>query len=1297
MTKRKAAIASLVLAALFAMVGMLFLNVRAESENVSIAEFQSNWTLENATMQLAGSANQQMIVQQNVQQVTTTEGHNQETIAAYNVPLYLGNNGTETPFVQFSLYALRGAQRDCDAAIFTLTDTEDPNNHISVMMGIWGSQESWSLLYAKATGQYFGGYHTIGSNRGIDGPVDQGTIIEGYSGYNNSNDTIGLYYDTETNCIYTDVGWSSYASRGQTVTNQAGKTLTLIRDLTDGETDPSFGSGFTDRIESAYLKITLVKGWYGYTDEFGETSISNIFSAPFRGGSLNPPTHTLSADGARIHLRSINGQAMDSDGTTITNNGVNAYRAQDVSGIRQVSIPALDCYNVLSGMSEDAGYTATLYMKATDADGTERALTGLSDGKWTNQTALEAEAGVYTVGYYSDQACETLVASSSVEIFASPDFSDVTEDVSPDVFEGANSTFEQWKMQVADSALYNGIIVSQTADATVTYTQDIDISDNTKEDVLLEILPLPTTIGAYDYRRIEVKIAEKNNPDNYFVFAYFYQPDAPSNGACQAAGYGNGVEQDMYGFKSIRKLDELDFSAVTQSLAGTSVGQYQSLKFYYDYAENCLYVSPTYSWLTGGNAGKVKIRDFDGDINFPTNASGTMVTQDPWQGFRSGLVTMEISVMNTAPNVTARYGVLTVDGTSMAKRLDAEAVSKGIVGYEYTLPVPEYYDAVAGQYRDFQTASSLIIVTDPDDEEVMVTDGAFVPEKAGVYTVSYGVLENGLTYACTVEIEVLAAADADEITFDFSESEILDGMTVYLGKTLTAKATPSTQLYLGEDKTCALAVEIYKNEDKIAEFTGEQIPTVNCDAIGLYEIHYTATDYVGRTETKVISFSVVRSIVTFTDPSTEQLVFDRTEEVPAFSASDIETQDISIEDGTETIVESEDFYSYDVAISVSYNDGDPTDLSQNSFAETGTYRVIYTVTYTLVSGGESYTASVEKTVTVVDSTPPEFYGENVIGGGYLNESKTENGAVWYKAKVGNEITVGSESARDSRKDGWLELENIQTTFTPEGGQTSDITASVAEGYKFTPDRAGIYYIVYSVSDGELTASKTYAVEAKNVWLEAEITDPALEAEFGEEYTFPAVRSWGYGDAAVEAAVEMQVLSSSGMNVAENGTWIPGEMGTFTVRCTVSYGGETVVREYRVTVKDSKSPVISFAETPEQVGYVGRTYTLPQISVQDNADENPVYKIYLVHNGTRTEIFSASFVPEEEGEYQLVVECTDFSGNTETESVTITVTNEVPATGCSSTVNGIYAWMLIPCVACFVVVNSVKCMKRRNSK
>ncbi len=1192
---------------------------------------------------------------------TADATHNQTTTITYKNPIYIGDNSDEVPFFSYSVYGQDSSKRDFDALIVTLTDAEDETNQVSVLVGFWNGNQptNWSTVYAKGTGQSYKGYHyTNATSKAMAGPTEQGTILEGRVEASVAT-TWSLYYDNETKQVLVDGGWSSYADRNGSYQNDSGATLTIVRDLTDTATSGADSIAYTAGMETAYLSVTTVRGWYAYNG----ICTSTIYSNAFRGGSS--AAHTLSDKGARYMIRSIDGLNFGlTDGTMTDSEPL--YFAESFSGSGAAEIPVLNRYTVLGGIEKDKAYTEGLYITVENKNSKRVDVQGLSDGKWTEGCGFAGENGVYTVNYYEDSAYKTLVESITVTLYR-PAFDTAEEIVAPDVFEGEGSTFGWEIFRVGNTPLYSGVTVSTAAAGSVTYRKDINISDNTANDVLLEFIAIPNEVGVFDFTSITFKFIDKNDSENFLTVKL--GEGASGNVGSLTAG---GSNQDLYGLKYIRQNDEygegLYGTGIPQNLAGQGNGsfQYTAICLYYDKEDNALYVSPAHNYSTQAAEEKQLVRNF-GDTSLKLNEAGDTVSQAAWNGFTGNSVTLEITVNTVAEGKTAKYGVLTVDGERLTKRLDTEFLFDGIVGYEYALPTPTYVSGLTGAETNFDSVASGVRVL-YNGEEVDVLGGVFTPKNAGEYTVQYAVEEGGTTYMAEFALTVFAQDQAPAVEFDITGG-LDEGDVIYLGGGIQGSVSAATALH-HDGSACEVTVQIFKGEAVLQTFENGEF-SYDFDEVGDYTLVFTAVDKVGRQSVREIPFAVSRTSIEIADPDDEQTLLDRSDKI-VFSESDVKVSDVRIENGATIATPQTDFVSLKVSISYSYKNGAFSEWTQDSdMSALGDYKIRYTVSYTLKGDEETYGSEYVRTVKVVDNTAPALEeAKTPEGNVQADASQSTDSALYYKALTGGKISISQLGATDARGDGPVDLSGeVKVKYTDADGDVTD--AVFTEGkFTFTPDKAGTYYVTFTVSDGVLEDTLVYVFEVKNVWLNASFeSDTLADAVFGTAYELPVPALTDFnGDAVTDARITVEIIPESGTSfTVENYTFTPDQTGTFTVRYTIVSKGESAVKEFALAVKDTTAPVIVFDGEVPKTAEAGDTVVLPAVKITDDRDSVLGYRIWLEFEGERTELFDLSFKAEKVGTYKVIVETSDTAGNPAEISAEITVTERSESGGgCSGT-------------------------------
>ncbi len=1238
--------------------------VRPEVPKLTISEVEGLFETENVkAFSTFGGQKQVVIEQDNVQAVTLSgangkdETHNQTTTITYKNAINIGDNTDEVPFFSFSSLTQTNGKRDMDAMIVTLTDRDDPTNQVSILLGFWNNANipGLSIAYAKGGNQSYLGYHANGSGvRSLAGPVDQGTVLA-YTDYRQQNySTLGLYYDNETKSVYTDYGWADYASRGMNHTNSAGKTLTIIRDLTDTSSNGAEGA-YTQGMEYAYLTVTTVRGWYAYNG----IGASNIYSSAFNGGSAS--AHTLSENGAKYLIRSIDGLnfSMGSDLSGMADSDP-IYTAAGYISEGKVRLPVVNSYTVLTGVQENKDFTETLYVDLFDGEGNAVPVEGLNEGKWT-EDAITANLpnGDYRVVYYKDQAKTKDVASAVVTVkVLLPDFDVATEESPVSKFEAEDGVRFSWdNVQVGNSDIYSGVTISTNESKTIVYN-DVDISDNTKDDILFEVMFTPSEIGVFDYYYLNIKIVDAENPEKFLTLTLRKYAYDSSN---LSGLLVSGENQTPYGMKYRGGVGEYDASnggVIGFAMSGKSSGsnKFGSVKIAYDKEENAIYADnmadiPGFAIIDGF----VLIRDLD-ETTLRINKNDDTAEDAAWSGFESGKVNIEITPTYIQENKWASFAVLTIDNERMTKRLSADLLHDGVVGYEYSIPAPTYISGLTGQTADFKNAERNGYRVLFNGEPVLVEDGKFIPTEAGEYVIEYAVKEGEGTYKTTKYVNVYAEADAPKAEFDLSGLNVSEGMVVYLGGNVNGSATAQSALHL-QGQACDVEISLSKDGEILA--SGASLD-YDCVALGDYAIVVKATDLLGIETEKEIPFKVLRTSVEFAQADYAQTLHDIANTI-SFSTGDVIVSDVNVVDGENVVTAQDSLVGLTVEILWAKDGGEFAPWTEEvKFDSLGDYIVKYLASYSLTDGGERYSHEAIRTVKVVDNTPAKFGDPVEVGGVKVDDTKTSTGeTIYYKGLLNAEIVIAKESASDSRFGASLDLSSaITAVLTNADGVNSG--ADLTDGaFSFTPDKVGVYYVVYSVSDGTQSTNRTYIFDVRAIWISAAVEGELANAVYGVEYTVAApVVSDFNGEAVENAQITVEIISGGEVIATLDGyAYIPATIGEVTVRYTAEAAGEQIVVEKILVIEDKTAPVITLESDPVTTVALGDTVVLPAITVTDDKDASLAYRLYLEFDGARTEIFDVAFVAEQLGEYKVIIEAQDLSGNLAEKVIVINVTED----------------------------------------
>ncbi len=374
---------------------------------------------------------------------------------------------------------------------------------------------------------------------------------------------------------------------------------------------------------------------------------------------------------------------------------------------------------------------------------------------------------------------------------------------------------------------YYGVKLSLTENKPVAYSQIIDISDNTKDDILVELMAQPKTIGTNDITVLYIDFTDVLDPENVMSVRLVYTNYTTTVSYVTAMG---GDKQWYTGESSKHGIQSIAGGLAYGFLARHSFTQTvrypfdtYTLKLRYDYEENALYANPEYDYESH------LVCDFDNEAYFGSTL---------WSGFKSGQVKM--SIYGTGITSTGDIYVMNIDGTKFDKELYTDTTAPVIepVFTPSTVPVAEVnrpykvvdyntYDA----YSDIKSTSYKVFF---NGEEVTVSDGYFTPLSAGVYSIVYEATDyfgNNAEY--TINVNALARVTAPNITVNGTVAT-----DVSFGQTVTL---PSYTLSNGAG---GLKGGI------TVTFDGEPV-TVSANRftageVGTYIVRYSVEDYIGN-------------------------------------------------------------------------------------------------------------------------------------------------------------------------------------------------------------------------------------------------------------------------------------------------------------------------------------------------------------------------------------------------------------------------------------------------------------------
>lgn len=426
------------------------------------------------------------------------------------------------------------------------------------------------------------------------------------------------------------------------------------------------------------------------------------------------------------------------------------------------------------------------------------------------------------------------------------------------------------------------ILASISSTDKFSYAQIIDLEALNGES-FLEFFVTPETLGVNDVYKINVVLTDLYDPENFITIAIKRGTGAETAAWLQRTSYltANAPGQPPAGLE--RNKGDLEINGTMYKLQKNTVWG-AGVVF-------ALGGNPGYASVEepGLNPAKVSSQTMALSLDNENNilyANGQLVTmlsneaiygKDIWQGFTTGecLLTIEgveynASALNLAITKLGAEPVMVggqvnplfvnntfVDTNAPVITVEApEIVPNALCGEPYKVFPAKVQDDYSKNAK-LETAVFYGYGTE-NQVQLSITDGAFVPEKAGSYTIEYRCAD-----ACGNTAVQTVAVTADGADAPKLEAQISQAVTGIAGRPYTVSA-PALSNARGETKWSAV---ITHTEDRaVYEVNGEN-PEFFPEYAGTYEITYTYADYViTGTQTQSLKVEVNDKPVFMEDP-----------------------------------------------------------------------------------------------------------------------------------------------------------------------------------------------------------------------------------------------------------------------------------------------------------------------------------------------------------------------------------------------------------------------------------------------
>ena len=416
--------------------------------------------------------------------------------------------------------------------------------------------------------------------------------------------------------------------------------------------------------------------------------------------------------------------------------------------------------------------------------------------------------------------------------------------------------------------LRNGVLVTSTTEKNrLVFNNEIDLNGKTKDDVLICFQPLSSNPGvAYDFQGIKIYLTDTENEENYVCVnvyttggEYSYMKVELPNGISKAYRYGeyhdvtnvnsqwhyvyeNNTQMFFHGYCTYNGINYGDYNYVMEDPERQIDGGIPVTEMYlapitlqYDEADKAI-------WY-----GRNCLLDLD--------HTESMGFGKEFTGFSTNRIKLSVATYNITA-LEARYMIYTVDGQSLNGETvkdctqpyfienlpEGEELPLAGVGREYPLLNVTAYDLVDGTL-----SAQAYFKYESDGEYTLVNGDAFIPQKAGKYTLRYKAKDlSGNEASTEYTISARYGVDAIDLSVEDAPTEYSAGEKIVLAG-FTAKGGS------GVLKTERRVVRVADGYNVPLQGEGWFQPTV----AGEYDVIYSAEDYLGYKAEKTVTYKVV--------------------------------------------------------------------------------------------------------------------------------------------------------------------------------------------------------------------------------------------------------------------------------------------------------------------------------------------------------------------------------------------------------------------------------------------------------
>ena len=399
------------------------------------------------------------------------------------------------------------------------------------------------------------------------------------------------------------------------------------------------------------------------------------------------------------------------------------------------------------------------------------------------------------------------------------------------------------KVQVGEyrrsGGILDGVVITETAGkGGVTFAKPIDLSNNTREDILIELAAYPFVAGTRDYRTLRVTLTDIADKNNVVVFDI----SQPGFGADYTTCYGK-VSHSNLPFKGADgSTHDKIFDGgspwgkgISHSFHGPEdriieAGS-NTIRISMDYATKRVYFGATTGGLGDGAA---------------SDLDSLALYSKEWKGFTDGKCYVSVEIGNFI-NAEGRYIIKNIGNFDLSgDRLnysapeievnyeENEQIPTGVKGLKYPLFSATAKDIFSETVK--VNANVYYLYGTPNEIEVDVIDGAFTPFLAGNYTIVYSAADGlgNVAQEC-IDVKVEETVDAFTVQFEQDVCDAFAGIKIPVQSFSYANNR-------GKVVIKSLTVK-NKNDNTVCTVEDDSFIT---EKAGIYVVEYTLHDWLGR-------------------------------------------------------------------------------------------------------------------------------------------------------------------------------------------------------------------------------------------------------------------------------------------------------------------------------------------------------------------------------------------------------------------------------------------------------------------